>query len=68
MKKQRGKNVVVSVVVPGTIDTPQNREAMPDADFNKWTKAESIANVVYWHCTEEAASLRESIIKVYNYA
>jgi NAD(P)-dependent dehydrogenase (short-subunit alcohol dehydrogenase family) len=67
-EEAKGKNVVVSVVVPGTIDTPQNREAMPDADFSKWTNAESIADVIYWHCTEEAASLRESVIKVYNYA
>ena len=67
-EEAKGKNVVVSVVVPGTIDTPQNREAMPDADFSKWTKAESIAGIIYWHCTEEAAPLRESIIKVYNHA
>ena len=54
--------------MPGTIDTPQNREGIPDADFSKWTKAEDIANVIYWHCTDEAAALRENIIKVYNYA
>jgi NAD(P)-dependent dehydrogenase (short-subunit alcohol dehydrogenase family) len=67
-EEAKGRNVVVNVVVPGTIDTPQNRESMPDADFSKWTKASSIADVIYWHCTEEAASLREGIIKVYNYA
>ena len=38
----KGKNVVTSVVVPSTIDTPQNRKAMPDADFNKWVKPEDI--------------------------
>ncbi len=64
----KGKNVVVNVVVPSTIDTPQNRSAMPGADFNKWTKPEAIADVIYWHCTPAAAALRENIIKVYNYA
>lgn len=67
-EEAKGTNVVVNVVVPGTIDTPPNREAMPDADFSKWTKPEAIANVIYWHCTEAASTLRESIIKVYNYA
>jgi NAD(P)-dependent dehydrogenase (short-subunit alcohol dehydrogenase family) len=67
-EEAKGKNVVVNVIVPGTIDTPPNRQSMPDADFNKWTRPEAIANVIYWHCTDEAASLRESIIKVYNYA
>lgn len=64
----RGTNVVVNVVVPGTIDTPPNRESMPDADFSKWTKPEAIANVIHWHCTDDANTLREGVIKVYNYA
>ena len=28
----KGTNVVVAVIVPSTIDTPQNRKSMPDAD------------------------------------
>lgn len=64
----KGKNVVTSVVVPSTIDTPQNRKSMPDAHFENWVKAESIADVIYWYCTDEASVLREPIIKVYNNA
>jgi NAD(P)-dependent dehydrogenase (short-subunit alcohol dehydrogenase family) len=64
----KGKNVVINVVVPSTIDTPQNRKAMPDANFDNWVKPEAIADVIYWHCTDEAAVLREPIIKVYNQA
>jgi NAD(P)-dependent dehydrogenase (short-subunit alcohol dehydrogenase family) len=59
-------NVVTNVVVPSTIDTPQNRTSMPDADFNKWVKAEAIADVIYFYCTDEASILREPVIKVYN--
>jgi NAD(P)-dependent dehydrogenase (short-subunit alcohol dehydrogenase family) len=64
----KGQNVVTSVIVPSTIDTPQNRQSMPDADFNKWVKPEAIAAVIYFYCTEEAAILREPVIKVYNNA
>ncbi len=64
----KGKNVVTSVVVPSTIDTPPNRKAMPGATFDNWVKPEAIADVIYWHCTEEAAVLREPVIKVYNKA
>jgi NAD(P)-dependent dehydrogenase (short-subunit alcohol dehydrogenase family) len=64
----KGRNVVTSVVVPSTIDTPQNRKAMPDADFGKWVKAEAIAEAVYFYCTDAAAVLREPLIKVYNNA
>jgi NAD(P)-dependent dehydrogenase (short-subunit alcohol dehydrogenase family) len=61
----KGTNVVCAVVVPSTIDTPQNRTAMPVADPSKWIKPQDIANVIYYHSSDEAAALRESVIKVY---
>lgn len=64
----RGKNVVTSVVVPSTIDTAPNRKSMPDANFENWVKPESIADVICWYCSDEAAVLREPVIKVYNNA
>ncbi len=64
----KGKNIVTNVIVPSTIDTPQNREGMPDAHFENWVKPEAIADVNYWYCTDEAAVLRETVLKVYNYA
>ncbi|MES1217178.1 MAG: SDR family NAD(P)-dependent oxidoreductase [Bacteroidota bacterium] len=64
----KGTNVVTSVVVPSSIDTPQNRKAMPDVDPSKWVKAESIADVIYYYCTDAASVLREPVIKVYNNA
>jgi hypothetical protein len=30
--------------------------------------AEAIADVIYWHCTDEASVIREPVIKVYNQA
>lgn len=61
----REAGVVTSVVVPGTIDTPQNREAMPGADFDKWVKPAEIADVIFFHSTGEGAVLQEPILKVY---
>ncbi len=65
-EEAKGINIVTSVVVPSTIDTPQNRTTMPDADFNKWVKPEAIAEVIYFYCSDDAAGLREPIIKIYN--
>jgi len=62
----KGKNVVTCVVVPSTIDTPQNRQSMPEADPAKWVKPEAIADAIYFYCTDAATVLREPIIKVYN--
>jgi NADP-dependent 3-hydroxy acid dehydrogenase YdfG len=62
----KGTDVVTTVVVPSTIDTTVNRKSMPDADFSKWIKADDIANIIHYHCTDEAAALREPVLKVYN--
>jgi NAD(P)-dependent dehydrogenase (short-subunit alcohol dehydrogenase family) len=67
-EEAKGKNVVTSVVVPSTIDTPINRESMPNAKFDDWVKPEEIADTIYWHCTTEASVLREPVIKVYGNA
>lgn len=34
------------VVVPSTIDTPANREAMPNADWSKWVQPAEIAGML----------------------
>lgn len=61
----KGTNVVTSVIVPSTIDTPQNRKSMPDADPNKWVKAEAIADIIYFYTTNDASVIREPVIKIY---
>jgi NAD(P)-dependent dehydrogenase (short-subunit alcohol dehydrogenase family) len=48
----KGKNIHSYVIVPGVIDTPQNRTAMPGADFTKWVKPEEIA----WRIVELTSS------------
>lgn len=55
-----GRNVKTLVIVPSTIDTPQNRAAMPDADFSKWHTPEFIANIIFSNCI--AATSGESVI------
>ena len=64
----KGTDVVTSVVVPSTIDTPQNRKSMPDAKFDSWVKPEAIAEIIYFHCSSEGSALREPVIKIYNNA
>jgi len=64
----KGVNVVTSVIIPSTINTPQNREAMPGADASKWVTPEAIADVISFYCSEQASALREPVIKVYNNA
>jgi len=66
--ESKGTDIVTSVIVPSTIDTPQNRQSMPDAKFDNWVKPEAIADIIYFHCSPEASALREPVIKIYNNA
>jgi NAD(P)-dependent dehydrogenase (short-subunit alcohol dehydrogenase family) len=56
--------VRVNAVVPTTIDTPANREAMPDADFSAWTPPERIAGVIRWLASDEGATVRGGLLPV----
>lgn len=64
----KGLNVVASVVVPSTIDTQPNRESMPNANPSNWVKAEQLADLLEFICSEKGQPLRESVYKVYNNA
>jgi NAD(P)-dependent dehydrogenase (short-subunit alcohol dehydrogenase family) len=45
-----GKNVSVTVIVPGTLDTALNRQNMPGADTSEWTRPEEIGELCYAIC------------------
>lgn len=42
----KNDNILVNAISPSIIDTPDNRQAMPKAEHNKWPKPDSIANAV----------------------
>ena len=59
----------VNTVLPSVIDTPANRAAMPDADFERWVRPEQIAEVVRFLCTpEESGPIGGAHIPVYGRA
>jgi NAD(P)-dependent dehydrogenase (short-subunit alcohol dehydrogenase family) len=60
-----GSGITARVIVPGIIDTPQNREAMPDADRSSWVSASEIADRIYHLATPVGRQQGKSIIKVY---
>lgn len=62
------KNIRASVVVPSTLDTPQNRAAMPDADFSEWITPEAAADTIAFLLGDTGNTMRETVIKLYNKA
>jgi NAD(P)-dependent dehydrogenase (short-subunit alcohol dehydrogenase family) len=45
-KEAEEYNISVNAIIPGTIDTPANRKAMPEADFSRWITPEEIAGTL----------------------
>ena len=64
----KSKNITASVVVPSIIDTPDNRAAMPDSDFNKWIPGSDMAESIAFILSETGQKMRQTVIKLYNNA
>ena len=58
-------NISINCILPGTIDTPQNRTDMPAADHGKWVKPEAIADVILFFSSDAASAVTGASIPVY---
>jgi NAD(P)-dependent dehydrogenase (short-subunit alcohol dehydrogenase family) len=54
-----------NVILPGTIDTPANRKAMPKSDFSKWVQPASIASLIVWLASDAGKDVAGAVIPVY---
>ena len=61
----RREGVNVNCILPGTIDTPENREAMPDADFSRWVTPESLAEIILFLASGAARDMHGAALPVY---
>lgn len=59
-----GHGVRFNAVLPGTIDTPANRRAMPNADRSSWTSPEAIAGVMAFLLSSESAPTTGALVPV----
>ncbi|HYG61806.1 MAG TPA: SDR family oxidoreductase [Thermoanaerobaculia bacterium] len=53
-----------NAILPGTMDTPANRAAMPDADPSRWVTTEAVADVIHFLTTPAAAAINGAAIRV----
>ena len=59
-----GTGVTVNAVLPGTMDTPENRKAMPAADPSKWAKPADVAAAAAFLCSDDAAGVNGARVTV----
>lgn len=53
-----------NAVLPGTMDTPANRAAMPDADPSLWVSTDAVASAIHFLTTPAAAGINGAAVRV----
>lgn len=56
-EEAKGERIRCNAVLPGTIDTPQNRAAMPDADPSRWVTPTQVAETLAFLLSDEAGGI-----------
>lgn len=60
--KDRG--VTANAILPSMLDTPRNRLDMPDADFSRWVPLESVAALMMFLLSDDAAAITGALIPI----
>jgi NAD(P)-dependent dehydrogenase (short-subunit alcohol dehydrogenase family) len=63
--ENRDAGITANVILPGTIDTPANRQAMPKADVSAWVQPANIASLMLWLASDAAKDVNGAVIPVY---
>jgi NAD(P)-dependent dehydrogenase (short-subunit alcohol dehydrogenase family) len=61
----RDAGINVNCVLPGTIDTPQNRRDMPNADHSRWVPPAALADVILFLASDAARAIHGAAVPVY---
>jgi NAD(P)-dependent dehydrogenase (short-subunit alcohol dehydrogenase family) len=57
--------ITANVILPGTMDTPGKRKAMPNADIGKWVQPANVASLITWLVGEAGKDVNGAMIPVY---
>jgi NAD(P)-dependent dehydrogenase (short-subunit alcohol dehydrogenase family) len=64
----KAHDIRCNAILPSVIDTPANREAMPNADHSKWVSPEQIAKVVRFLVSDDSKATTGAAVPVYGRA
>lgn len=62
------RDILVNAIAPSVIDTPANREAMADANFDTWVKPEDAAEVIAFLASPRNRVVSGALVPVYGKA
>lgn len=63
--ENKDAGITANVILPGTMDTPANRKAMPGSDVSQWVQPASVASLIVWLAGESGKDVTGAAIPVY---
>jgi NAD(P)-dependent dehydrogenase (short-subunit alcohol dehydrogenase family) len=63
--ENKDAGLTANVILPGTMDTPANRKAIPNADFSKWVRPTTVAGLIVWLSGDAGKDVNGAVIPVY---
>lgn len=63
--ENKDAGITANVILPGTMDTPANRKAMPGADTSEWVQPTSVASLIVWLAGDSGKEVTGTAIPVY---
>jgi NAD(P)-dependent dehydrogenase (short-subunit alcohol dehydrogenase family) len=63
--ENKDEGITANVILPGTMDTPANRKAMPGADTSQWVQPASVASLIVWLAGDAGKDVNGASIPVY---
>jgi NAD(P)-dependent dehydrogenase (short-subunit alcohol dehydrogenase family) len=64
-KEHKHAGINVNCILPGTVDTPENRAAMPNQDHATWVPTEALADVILFLASPAARCVTGAAVPVY---
>ena len=64
LARELPRGITVNAVLPSTMDTPANRQAMPNADRTAWVSTEAVAEVIAYLASDAASMVSGATIPV----
>ena len=62
--ENKDRGISANVILPGTMDTPANRAAMPGADPAKWVQPAQVASLLVHLVSDQASQITGAVIPI----
>jgi NAD(P)-dependent dehydrogenase (short-subunit alcohol dehydrogenase family) len=63
--ENKDRCISANVILPGTMDTPANRKALPQADYTKWVRPSQVASLLVSLASDSVSQMSGAVIPIY---